>query len=398
MNHETQAHRIMCYACFRPETHCICPLIKTVNNKTGIFILQHPAERNHPFGTARIATLSLTNVKLEIAWPGFARNATLEKNIPMPSGILYPSEDAVDLADCTPEQRPKNLVVLDGTWNTARTIYRTYPNLRNLPHYKITPKAPSGYKIRKAPKAEHRSTIEAIWQALSILEPQNHETVHLVETFHKMIENQVQYQKEHPAGPRHRTTLKSKRKPLPTAFSNDFKKLIIGYGEFFREPQTKNPHQLYYWAAHKPSSGETFAVALRPEQNQEGYCPTNEEIEWTGLKPNTVLQGCSRNEFRDAWGKFAGDDYILGTWNEITRKLFEEIFPQKQPSLQIKRIYCNVTGRPCGPLSGITQEKNLEVALLNVEGRAQHRLSQGVAVSHWLRQVALASNNPSVPQ
>lgn len=397
MNHEAPDHRIMCYDCFRPQAHCICALIKTVNNKTGIYILQHPAERNHPFGTARIATLSLTNVKLEIAWPGFARNATLEDNIPMPSGILYPSDEAVDLADCTPDQKPENLVVLDGTWNTARTIYRTYPSLRTLPHYKITPKAPSGYKIRNAPKAEHRSTIEAIWQALSILEPQNHETVHLVAAFHKMIENQIQFQKTNPGRPRRRAKLKSKRKPLPAGFTHDFKKLIIGYGEFFRDPKTKKPLQIYYWAAHKPSSGETFAMGLRPSQDQQGYSPTNEEIEWTGLNPDTVLQGCSQTEFRDAWRTFSGDDYILGTWNETTRKLFEEICPPMQTGLQLKSIYYNVRGNPRDPLSAITEIKNIEASLLKVLGRAQHRLSQGVAVSHWLRQVALKKNSYPVP-
>jgi DTW domain-containing protein len=397
MNQETQAHRTMCYECFRPQTHCICSLIQTVNNKTGIFILQHPAERNHPFGTARIATLALTNVKLEIAWPGFARNASLEKSIPMPSGILYPSESAIDLADCTPEQRPKNLVVLDGTWNTARTIYRTYPNLRTLPHYKLTPKVQSGYKIRKAPKAEHRSTIEAIWQALSILEPQNDETVYLVEAFNKMIENQIQFQKTHPGRPRRRAKVKAKRKPLPTAFTNDFKNLIIGYGEFFRDPQTKSPLQIYYWAAHKPSSGETFSMGLRPEPHQKEYFPTGEEIEWTGLKPNTVLQGSSQNEFRDAWRNFAGDDYILGTWNETTRRLFEEICPPMQPGLQLKSIYYNVGGSPRDPVPEITDYENIEASLLSVGGRAQHRLSQGVAVSLWLQQVALKRNESSDP-
>jgi DTW domain-containing protein YfiP len=379
-------HRLMCYDCFRPDAHCVCKIIKPVKNETGIIILQHPAERNHPFGTARIAMLSLDKANLEIAWPGFARQEALEENIPSKSGILYPSKGALDLEDCPADQKPENLVILDGTWNTARSIYNTYPNLRNLPHYKINPVAPSGYKIRKAPKAEHRSTIEAIWQALTILEPDNSDLEHLIEAFHKMIAQQVRYQKTHSAGPRHRRTGKKQaRKPLPNALSTDFDKLIVGYGEFFREPKTKEPHQLYYWAAHKPSTGETFSMGIRPTEPTL-YRPSDEEIAWMGLTPDTVLEGACQNEFLEAWQAFAGDDYILGTWNQITRRLFEKVKRPKRDGLQLKRIYCNVIGESCGPLSGIIEDKGLEVTLLPVLGRAMQRLSQAVTMSHWLNK------------
>ena len=72
-------------------------MVEQIENKTGIIILQHPAERNHPFGTARIATLSLSRVALETAWPGFGRKETLEESFPPNTGILYPSADAMDL-------------------------------------------------------------------------------------------------------------------------------------------------------------------------------------------------------------------------------------------------------------------------------------------------------------
>ncbi|MBT6176367.1 MAG: DTW domain-containing protein [Deltaproteobacteria bacterium] len=387
-------HRLMCYDCFRPDAHCVCKIIKPVKNETGIIILQHPAERNHPFGTARIAMLSLAKANLEIAWPGFARQEALEEKIPLKSGILYPSQDALDLDDCPEDQKPENLVILDGTWNTARTIYNTYPNLRNLPHYKISPVAPSGYKIRKAPKAEHRSTIEAIWQALTILEPSNSDLEHLITAFHQMIAQQVQYQKTHPAGPRRRTAKKQERKPLPTVFSEDFDKLIVGYGEFFREPKTKQPHQLYYWTAHKPSTGQTFSMGIRPT-DADTYQPSDEEIAWMGLTPKTIFEGATQTEFLEAWHEFAGEDYILGTWNQITRRLFEKVKRPKRDGLQIKRIYCNVIGRACGPLSGIIDDKNLQPDSLPVLGRAQERLSQAVAMSLWLHNFELQAAGPS---
>ncbi len=375
----------MCYKCFRPDAHCICSMVRPVDNETGIIILQHPAERNHPFGTARIATLSLASIRMETAWPEFARKEELEESFPKNVGILYPASDAIDLEDCSPANKPEHLIVLDGTWNTARTIYNSYPKLRKLPHYKLTPRAASGYKIRKAPKSEHRSTIEAIWQALTILEPDNTSVHYLIDAFNEMIEQQIKYQKTHPPGPRKRSGKKPPRKPLPTGLSSDFDKLVVGYGEFFRAPKTKEPHQLFYWTAHKPFTGQTFAMSLQP-QLQGGYSPNEDEIAWMGLKPEDIFEGASWQEFRHAWEKFAGEDYILATWNQITRRLFEERFPPPKPSLQLKRIYCNILGDACGPLSKIIEERGLEVLNLPLSGRSKPRLSQAVALSHWLRE------------
>ena len=156
--------------------------------------------------------------------------------------------------------------------------------------------------------------------------------------------------------------------------------------------KTKEPHQLYYWTAHKPTTGETFCMGIRPT-DPKIYQPNDEEIAWMGLTPETIFQGASHSEFLEAWQSFAGDDYILGTWNQITRRLFEKVKRPKRDGLQIKRIYCNVIGKACGPLSGIIDDKQLQVPLLPVQGRAQERLSQAVAMSHWLQQ--FQNENPN---
>ena len=128
-------------------------------------------------------------------------------------------------------------------------------------------------------------------------------------------------------------------------------------------------------------------MSLKP-QDASGYIPNEEEIAWMGLKPADILEGASWIEFVDAWKAFAGEHYILATWNQITRRLFEERFPPPQPSIQLKRIYCNVLGDACGPLSQIVEDKDLKALNLPVLGRSQPRLSQATALSHWLSQYA----------
>ena len=78
-----------------------------------------------------------------------------------------------------------------------------------------------------------------------------------------------------------------------------------------------------------------------------------------GLRPRDIHEGASWEEFLSAWAQFAGDKYILTTWNQITRRLFEERVKPSLPSLQLKRLYCNILGDACGPLSSIIEEKNL---------------------------------------
>ena len=40
-----------------------------------------------------------------------------------------------------------HLLVLDGTWSQARALYRQNPWLTGIPHFQLSPEAPSRYRI-----------------------------------------------------------------------------------------------------------------------------------------------------------------------------------------------------------------------------------------------------------
>lgn len=57
--------RPFCTRCEKAAVLCICRHVKTVvENKTSIIILQHPEEKRHHLGSARIALLGLQNVQI----------------------------------------------------------------------------------------------------------------------------------------------------------------------------------------------------------------------------------------------------------------------------------------------------------------------------------------------
>lgn len=190
-----------CYRCFKPVQLCLCARLRPVANRTAITILQHPRERFHALGTARIARLGLGNVRL-LAPRGAARRSLHVPLSPAPgTGLLFPRESARELAEMPRREMPRGLVILDGTWSQARSLYRANRWLHELPHYRLSPGAPTRYRIRREPHPSFVSSIEAIVQALRITEPETPGLGGLLEVFEAMIDDQIAHAHRQPRKP-----------------------------------------------------------------------------------------------------------------------------------------------------------------------------------------------------
>jgi len=64
------------------------------------------------------------------------------------AGLLFPSRDSIEIGELDPDQRPSQLVVIDGTWSQAKSLHRALPQLQSLPTYKLAPTQPGQYRIR----------------------------------------------------------------------------------------------------------------------------------------------------------------------------------------------------------------------------------------------------------
>lgn len=171
---------------------CICSSIERVANRTGISILQHPRERFHAIGTARIARLGLTNVNVESCAP-WTDESGIGARLPAGTALLYPSSDARDLKTLSAEDRPLHLLILDGTWIHARKMYEAQRWLHQLRHVRLTPDEPSRYRVRRQPHPAYLSTVEAIVLALRILEPQTTGLDGLLRAFSAMVDRQAAF-------------------------------------------------------------------------------------------------------------------------------------------------------------------------------------------------------------
>ena len=161
-----------------------------VDNRLFVLILQHPQERREPLGTAPAlaATLHRSRLVTGLSWPNLAR-ALGRPAEPWRWGVLYlgsarpaaSGQDAISVtaADGTPLADPApilrgldGVVLLDGSWSQAKTLWWRNPWLLKLHRLVLNPARPARLgRVRREPRREALSTIEAAALVLRQLEP-----------------------------------------------------------------------------------------------------------------------------------------------------------------------------------------------------------------------------------
>ncbi|KNX76704.1 hypothetical protein DA83_05920 [Pseudomonas sp. 250J] len=194
--------RPRCERCQRPLAHCLCPLIPHLGSRTRVVVLQHPSETAHALNTARLATLGLINAELRIGEVFDDLDALLATPGYRPA-LLFPGDEAEVLQGYGQDAGlPLMLIVPDGTWRKARKMLYLNPLLEGLPRVTLGHVQPSRYRLRKAPEPGALSTLEAVVQALNVLEaPVVFDE--LLRPFEALIEGQIEamgaqtYQRNH---------------------------------------------------------------------------------------------------------------------------------------------------------------------------------------------------------
>ena len=200
-----------CEQCGKAKQACICRWIQVIDAKTELWILQHPSEVKRAIGTARILTLSLPNATL---WVGedFSAHDEINRLLADPhrqAWVIYPGEDATPIsrlaqgsvtADDDNTSKPdtiRTLILLDGTWKKAYKMWQLSVNLYGLPTVALDNADDGNYRIRKSPKSQGVSTVEAGYLALTALDKGNEEKyTPLLDAFNQMIEFQIQQMPE----------------------------------------------------------------------------------------------------------------------------------------------------------------------------------------------------------
>lgn len=162
--------RKYCPNCEKAIAACFCHKLAKYSIDSHIIILRHPTEKGHPLGTAKIAELSLDNCKV-FTGENFIDHQELNKILKDEDCYLvFPTDQTNSIVEKTTHKRNKTFIFLDGTWKKAKKILYTNPQLEKLPKLSLTPSLPSNYILRKEPKPNYVSTLEAICECIKIYE------------------------------------------------------------------------------------------------------------------------------------------------------------------------------------------------------------------------------------
>src|SRR3954463_1502143 len=223
----------MWWRCRRPASVCYCDALPRIDTATRVVILQHPRERDMPIGTARMASLCLPEAELHVGvrWGDSAPLAQALRDPARPPILLYPGPGARDILR-DPPPGPVTLVVVDGTWSQAKTVVRDNPVLQALPRYAFATPEPSEYRIRREPRAEYVSTIEALMHVLGALEGEPARFRSLLDPLRAMVDAQLACQAR---APRRRVRQPRGSRPtgpqIPALVVQRFEDLVCVVGE-----------------------------------------------------------------------------------------------------------------------------------------------------------------------
>lgn len=166
-----------CETCRRPPAVCVCDRIVSYPTERRILLLQHPQEQDALLGSAQIVLASLPKAKLVIglSFRNLGHALGEEDVDPKKWAVLFPDREAEEPGVTTRRGEPldptslEGIIVLDGTWSKAKTLWWRNPWLNKLNRMSLVPKEPSIYgRLRKEPRREYVSTLESVGAALTM--------------------------------------------------------------------------------------------------------------------------------------------------------------------------------------------------------------------------------------
>ena len=196
-----------CPHCGKPPSLCVCEGVEPIANKVALLILQHPRSRTRPWAPhASPPCISRTRPSRSVCrGPAWKRRSAAQRihaagrsciwAPPRPvatagreiavldkKGEALPNQDAA-LRDI------EGIVVFDGTWSQAKTLWWRNAWVLKGKRIVIAPTKPSLYgKLRKEPRREGLSTLEAAALVLSKLEREPEIETTLLASFSRMLD------------------------------------------------------------------------------------------------------------------------------------------------------------------------------------------------------------------
>lgn len=182
------SQRKICSSCERPIKTCLCDVITHLSCNYQLIILQDPTEAKHALSSVPILARSIAGARLVIG-ESFDPIGLLGDDWKENSLLVFPSDKSLTNGQAI-QGNYKHLILLDGTWRKVARLMHLNPWLIELPCIAINSTNESEYQIRKSPREDGLSTIEAAVHVLNSLQPDK-DFSPILDAFRQMIQYQV---------------------------------------------------------------------------------------------------------------------------------------------------------------------------------------------------------------
>jgi DTW domain-containing protein len=208
-----------CPRCLKAQPLCICDSVTPLDNRLSLLILQHPQEQDRALGTAQLLALHFHDavVKIGLSWPSLSKALGRPVADPARWAVLYLGSASAAALDSEREivaltrkggiaenQRAilaglEGVVLLDGTWSQAKALWWRNPWMLKCQRVILNPAHPSRYgKLRREPRREGLSTIEAAALLIGTLEKRPDIAATLNASFERMLTRYREVERTHP--------------------------------------------------------------------------------------------------------------------------------------------------------------------------------------------------------
>lgn len=347
-----------------------------------------------PIGTARFAKLGIEGASL---WVGesFEQDPRIQAIVADPTAaLLFPSADATDLREAKPGEI-RTLVVVDGTWPLARKLIRLTPSLQKLRKVRFEPSRESNYRIRAEPAAHCVSTIEAVVEAMGLLEGDVSKFTPILGAFERMVDIQIE-RRDARTGPGRRRIRKTPKKAKPPAVPPELlarhDDLVVVYCEANAHPcenKVKIPAEVAHLVAERLSTGERLELIRKPHRPMAFATPMH-----TGLSTETLEGGLDNAEFESRLRAFFKPTDLACAWGPFLIQLLRENEHPTFPLLDVRLASARVLKKRAGGIEAAGAELAAGTPSAPwAAGRAGLRIEALTRVTRHLLEMA---RNPQV--
>lgn len=180
--------RELCPHCDRPIKTCLCESMCLLDCDYQLVIFQDPKEAKHALSSAPLLAKSIEGAHL-IVGEQFDPNEIFGERWQQECLLVFPHQSHITAAQARGAGF-KYLILLDGTWRKVSRLMHLNSWLNELSCIAIELTNASEYQIRKSPREDGLSTIEAAVEVLNALQPEKNFSP-ILGAFRKMIQFQI---------------------------------------------------------------------------------------------------------------------------------------------------------------------------------------------------------------